>query len=202
MKILVNVFHPDLAASRLNAAWADALESRAGVTVRRLAALYPDRRIDVEAEQALLQAHDRIVFQHPMFWYSVPPLFKQWLDEVLTYGLAYGAGGTQLHGREWLSVVSTGAPADAYQAGGSTGYTVSELLKPLQATAGLIGMTFLPPFVEHGAGAASVQQVADSARRLLRHVESPELDPARQRRRMLEAMAREQQQAMAAALPG
>ena len=56
------------------------------MTVRHLDALYPDRRIYVAAEQAVLMAHDRIVFQHPFYWYSTPPLMKQWLDELLTYG--------------------------------------------------------------------------------------------------------------------
>ena len=105
------------------------------MTVRHLDALYPDRRIDVAAEQAVLMAHDRIVFQHPFYWYSTPPLMKQWLDELLTYGWDYGPGGTQLEGKEWLSAISTGGPADSYTAGGYDTFSMSELLKPLQQTA-------------------------------------------------------------------
>ena len=97
------------------------------MTVRHLDALYPDRRIDVAAEQAVLMAHDRIVFQHPFYWYSTPPLMKQWLDEVLTYGWAFGAvsaqteeaapngaPGTALRGKALWLVVTTGGQEDSY----------------------------------------------------------------------------------------
>ena len=149
MKVLVNVFHPHLEQSTINRRLSERLTRAPGVTVRHVDALYPDRRIDVEAEQAVLLAHDRIVFQHPLFWYSVPPLMKQWLDDVLADGWAYGSG-TALAGKEWLSAISTGGPADSYTAGGYNTYSMSELLKPLQQTANLIGMKFLPPFVLHG----------------------------------------------------
>ena len=78
--IAVNVFHARLEQSAVNRRWAERLARAPGVTVRHLDALYPDRRIDVAAEQAVLMAHDRIVFQHPFYWYSTPPLMKQWLD--------------------------------------------------------------------------------------------------------------------------
>ena len=82
MKTLVNVFHPKLEQSTVNRLWAERLEGLPDVTVRRVYSLYPDGKIDVAAEQAALLAHDRLVFQHPFFWYSVPPLMKQWFDDV------------------------------------------------------------------------------------------------------------------------
>ena len=85
MQVLVNVFHPRLAQSTVNQAWVARLAT-AGVTLRDMYALYPDGKIDIAAEQAALLAHERIVFQHPFFWYSTPPLMKQWLDDVLVYG--------------------------------------------------------------------------------------------------------------------
>lgn len=120
MKILVNVFHPNLAASRVNRRWASALAERPEVTVHRVYERYPDWRIDVEHEKSLLLTHDRIVFQHPFLWYSTPPLMKKWLDDVLTYGWAYGPGGHALRGKAWVSAISTGGPATSYQAGATT----------------------------------------------------------------------------------
>ena len=114
MKILVNLFHPHLDSSRVNRAWARRLAAQPDITVRDIHALYPDGRIDVVAEQKALLAHDRLVFQHPFYWYSVPPLMKQWLDDVLVYGWAYGPGGDALAGKEWVSAISTGGPADSY----------------------------------------------------------------------------------------
>lgn len=191
MKTLVNVFHPRLDQSTVNRRWAEHMAHQPGVTVRHLDALYPDRAIDVAAEQAVLLAHDRIVFQHPLFWYSVPPLMKQWLDDVLTYGWAYGPGGTALAGKEWLSAISTGGPADAYVAGGYNTYSMSELLKPLQQTANLIGMKFLPPFVWHGAVRATPEALAEGVEAYARHALDPLLDPQKRLAGLLKQMEEE-----------
>jgi len=47
-----------------------------------------------------LLEHDRIVLQFPMYWYSMPPLLKKWLDDVLTYNFAYGSKGDKLKGKD------------------------------------------------------------------------------------------------------
>ncbi len=49
------------------------------VTACDMYELYPDFNIDVEAEKA----HDLIISQHPRYWFSCPPLMKQWIDLVL-----------------------------------------------------------------------------------------------------------------------
>ena len=53
--------------------------------------LYPDFKIDVAEEQKHLAAADRIILQFPFYWYSTPALLKQWQDDVLTYGWAFGS---------------------------------------------------------------------------------------------------------------
>ena len=37
-----------------------------------------------------------VVWLQPIHWYSMPPLLKLWLDEVLAFGWAYGPGGDAL----------------------------------------------------------------------------------------------------------
>ncbi|OAM31256.1 NADPH oxidoreductase [Eikenella longinqua] len=177
MKVLVNLFHPHLERSVVNRAWAERLASQLGITLRDLYALYPDGKIDVAAEQQALAEHDRLVFQHPFYWYSTPPLMKQWLDDVLTYGWAYGPGGNALVGKEWLSVISTGGPADSYQAGGYNRFSMSEFLKPLVQTASLLQTVFLPPFIFHGAVVVDSEAVRASADALLDYIRNPLLDP-------------------------
>ena len=177
MKVLVNLFHPHFERSVVNRAWADRLANQPGITLRNLYALYPDGKIDVAAEQQALAEHDRLVFQHPFYWYSTPPLMKQWLDDVLTYGWAYGPGGNALAGKEWLSAISTGGPADSYQAGGYNRFSMSELLKPLVQTASLLQTVFLPPFIFHGAVVADSEAVRASADALLDYIRNPLLDP-------------------------
>ncbi|WP_369588046.1 NAD(P)H-dependent oxidoreductase [Kingella oralis] len=188
MKTLVNVFHPKLAQSTVNRLWAQRLEGLPDVTVRRVYELYPDGKIDVAAEQAALLAHDRLVFQHPFFWYSVPPLMKQWFDDVLTYNWAYGPQGKALAGKEWVSSISTGGPADSYQAGGYNSYSMSEFLKPLQQTANLIQTKFLPPFIFHGAVGASEAAVQQSADNMAAHILDPLLDPQKKLAALLAKM--------------
>ncbi|MDP9043612.1 MAG: NAD(P)H-dependent oxidoreductase [Pseudomonadota bacterium] len=121
------------------------------IAVRDLYSLYPDYLIDVDAEQSLLGRAQLVVWQHPIHWYGMPPLMKLWLDEVLSFGWAYGPGGTALRGKDLWLVVTTGGPADAYRADGDNGYAFSAFLPPYQQTATLCGMRFLPPLVLHGA---------------------------------------------------
>ena len=188
MKILVNVFHPNLEQSKVNLRWVKELEVRNDITINNGYSHYPDWKIDVKREQELLLAHDRIVFQHPFYWYSVPPLMKKWFDDVLTYAWAYGPGGTALQGKEWVSAISTGGPAESYQAGGYNNYSMSELLKPLQQTANLIGAKFLPFFLFQGAVQATQEQIDMSASQYVAHITNPELDPQVRLRRLLSEM--------------
>lgn len=160
MKTTVLVFHPRLnAGSRVNARLVQAARaassSDSSVKVRDMYALYPDFRIDVETEKAALTDADRIVLQFPMYWYSTPALLKQWEDDVLEHGWAYGSTGTALHGKELGVAVSPGAPGDRYDHDGAFHYTVTDLLRPLQATSNLIGTRFLRPFTTTGAMAIS-----------------------------------------------
>ena len=106
--------------------------------------------IDVAHEQSLLLDHDVIVFQYPFYWYSTPPILKQWQDLVLEHGWAYGSSGDALEGKSFLSVISAGGGEPAYCSAGYNRFTVRHLLAPLEQTAQLCGMRFLPPFVVFG----------------------------------------------------
>ncbi|MCU0564731.1 MAG: NAD(P)H-dependent oxidoreductase [Desulfobacterales bacterium] len=127
-RVLINVFHPNLAKSRANRLIVNELRQLPGATVRDIQKAYPDWKIDVAREQELLLAHDLVVFQHPFYWYSCPALMKLWMDEVLTQGFAYPPGvGDSLRGKAWLSSITTGGPWEAYRSGGFNNWTISEL---------------------------------------------------------------------------
>ncbi|WP_454931764.1 NAD(P)H-dependent oxidoreductase [Actinomyces oricola] len=161
MKTLVNVIHPHFEASRVNRALAAAAQEVEHVTVRHLYALYPDGVIDIEAEHVALEAADRIVLQFPMYWYSCPPLLKQWQDEALTHGWAYGSTGKALKGKELLIAVSSGS--SEYGRDGAFTYTVTELLRPFQAMANLCSLTYTEPFATTGARTISEEDLAARA---------------------------------------
>ena len=142
-----------------------------GVTLVDLYAEYPDFRIDVDREQERLLDNDIIVFQHPLNWYSTPAILKEWQDLVLEYGFAYGSGGNKLQGKVFLDALTAGGLEDAYRDKGYNHFTIGQLLQPLEQTANLCGMTWLPPFALFGARLAVEenrvdQHVADWVRTL------------------------------------
>src|SRR5262245_40290652 len=151
--VLVVLAHPALHRSRANAALLRAVGALDWVRVHDLYETYPDYLIDVAHEQDMVRAARALVFQHPLYWYSMPGLLKEWLDLVLTRGFAYGERGNALRDKPWLTVTTAGGPESAYDAGGYNRFTIDELLRPVEATAALCGCRWRPPFVLHGGRA-------------------------------------------------
>lgn len=133
---------------------ADAIAGLDGVSTVDLYAEYPDFQIDIDREQQRLRSHDVIVFQHPLYWYSTPSILKEWQDLVLEYGFAYGSHGTALQGKIFLDALTAGGAEAAYRAEGYNHFTIRELLHPLEQTALLCGMVYLPPFALFGSRTA------------------------------------------------
>lgn len=166
-KVLILVGHPDLSTSKANAALVNAVKDLPHVTVHDLYSTYPDFEINVPAEQALLAEHDVVVFQHPVFWYSVPPLFKKWQDEVFTIPFAFTVDGSesQLHGKKGIVAVTTGVPAEHYTLDGVNGVTIETLLSPWKSTLKLCQFDVLPIFKVHGVVFGGTDQdLANSAK--------------------------------------
>ncbi len=169
-EILVIVAHPEIEQSRANSRLLDAArrlqaESAPGrIEVRDLYALYPDYLIDVPLEQSLLAQARLVVWQQPIRWYGMPPLLKLWLDDVLTFGWAYGPGGTALRGKDLWLVASTGGTEDSYRPDGYNRYFFDAFMPPYEQTAALCGMRFLPPLILHGAIKASNAELEAHAR--------------------------------------
>jgi NAD(P)H dehydrogenase (quinone) len=118
---------------------------------------------DVRAEQEKLLWADTVVFQFPLWWYSMPAILKGWVERVFSYHFAYGVGehsdtrygerfgeGT-LAGRRALLSVTAGGPASHYSPRGING-PIDDLLFPIHH--GILyypGLDVLPPFVVYGA---------------------------------------------------
>ncbi|MES2015546.1 MAG: NAD(P)H-dependent oxidoreductase [Pseudomonadota bacterium] len=137
--------------SRVNRQLAEAARALERVTVHDLYQVYPDFYIDVAAEQARVAAADVIVLLHPIQWYSMPALLKEWLDVVLLPGWAYGEGGNALAGKTFWLVATTGSPAEAYAVDGAHQELFDAFLPPFRQTAALCGMRWEPPLILHGA---------------------------------------------------
>ncbi|WP_211460617.1 glutathione-regulated potassium-efflux system oxidoreductase KefF [Collimonas silvisoli] len=159
-QILILYAHPTPHHSRANRRLAEAAAKVPNVRVHDLYELYPDFHIPVRREQALLAQADLIVFQHPVQWYSMPALLKQWVDSVFTPGWAYGPGGNALRGKDFWLVATTGGSDHSYQAEGHNLFPFSAFLPPFQQTAQLCGMRWLPPHLLFGAHQVSQQALA------------------------------------------
>jgi glutathione-regulated potassium-efflux system ancillary protein KefG len=178
-RVLILFAHPAYEKSRVNVYMADAVRNLDGVTLHDLYEKYPDFFIDVEHEQELLLLHDVVVCQHPFYWYSTPAMVKQWEDLVLTHGWAYGSRGTRLRGKKWLHAITAGGHDDAYRPDGYNRHTFRQLMVPLEQTARLCGMDFLPPFIAagtHGMTRDDMARYANDYRRVVEALRDGTLD--------------------------
>lgn len=107
---------------------------------------------DVVIEQEKLKWADVVIFQFPLWWFSMPAILKGWFDRVYAYGLAYGVGEhSEKHwgdrygqgsfkGKRAMLSVTTGGWESHYSARGING-PIDDLLFPIQH-----GMLFYPGF--------------------------------------------------------
>lgn len=177
MAQVLHVFaHPGLASSRINLALWRAAQAVEGITRVDLYAENPRYAIDIEAEQARLAAHDVIVLQFPLFWYSCPALVKEWIDLVFEHGFAYGEGGDRLRGKALMLAITAGGPPEAYRPEGYQHFSLRTFLTPFEQTARLCQMRFLAPYVQHGALQADPAPHARGFARLLAALRDDRLD--------------------------
>lgn len=157
--------HPYPHRSRSNRVLLEAVRDLPELEVRSLYDLYPDFAIDIDAEQAALARAEIVVWQHPFYWYSVPPLLKLWFDKVLALGFAYGEGGDKLRGKRCQWAITTGGDHAAYGPDGMHNNLLHSFIPPIAQTARFCGMEFQPPFIVHGAGRLGDQTLAGAAAR-------------------------------------
>jgi putative NADPH-quinone reductase len=174
-KTLIIVTHPNLNHSAVNKRWMNELRKVPETyVVHDLYAAYPNGQIDIKSEQQLLEKFDRIVFQFPFYWFNCPPLLKQWLDEVLVEGWAFGSNsGYKLRGKKIALAISTGINKDGYQPTGKYKYTMEQLLAPFELTFDYIRADYRPPFIFYGMELqATTERIDESAQQYLDYLTS------------------------------
>lgn len=118
---------------------------------------------ELAAEQDKLLWADAVIFQFPLWWFSMPAILKGWIERVFAYGLAYGVGVHEgerwgdrygegkLAGRRAMLSITMGGRAPHYSDRGVNG-ALEDLLFPIQH--GILfypGMAVLPPFATYFA---------------------------------------------------
>jgi glutathione-regulated potassium-efflux system ancillary protein KefF len=152
-RILVLYAHAAPETSRVNRRLADAARLVPGVYVHDLYEAYPDFYIDVAREHALLGQAAVVVLLHPIQWYGMPALMKEWCDQVLPdcwSGRGSDNDGVLTGKRCWL-VTSTGSPAADFAPGGRHGHPFELYLAPYRQLAVVCGMEWIAPLVLHDA---------------------------------------------------
>jgi len=158
-KILILFAHPAFQKSRVNRVLIEGIHDIEGITFHDLYQCYPEMDIDVKMEQNLLEDHAIVIFHHPFYWYSTPAILKEWQDLVLEHGWAYGSKGQALKDKLFFNVMTTGGNRMAYQEEGYNRFTIRQLLAPIEQTAWLCKMKFLPPFLVHGTHSILKEEV-------------------------------------------
>jgi NAD(P)H dehydrogenase (quinone) len=128
------------------------------------------QRPEVAAEQDKLLWSDAVIFQFPLWWFSMPAILKGWVDRVFAYGFAYGVGvhdgerwgdrygEGELRGRRAMISTTIGGRAPHYSERGVNG-ALDDLLFPIQH--GIFyypGMDVLPPFTIYQADRLHAEQ--------------------------------------------
>ncbi|KXU82919.1 NAD(P)H dehydrogenase [Paraburkholderia monticola] len=149
-----------------------ALEQRHGYEKKTLAP-------DIQAELEKLEWADLVIFNFPVYWFSMPAILKGWVDRVLISGRCYGGmrfydrGG--LKGKKAMLAMTIGGQQHMLSGDGIHG-ELEDMLRPiLRGTLGYTGMTVLPPFVAWHVPYIKPEQRADMLeqyRQRLRQIDS------------------------------
>lgn len=177
MKTLVIVSHPYFERSAAIKALQQVAGKLPDVTMRNLESIYGNKTaaFDVAAEQRAVEAADRIVFLFPIHWFNMTPMLKAYLNEVWTYGWAFGPNGTALKGKTLQAVVTAGASEHTYSAEGLIESSIDEVLTPLKASALYVGMRYLPPLAFFQATGVDAKTLAVFEQRLKGGLSEPAL---------------------------
>ncbi|MGV8926408.1 MAG: NAD(P)H-dependent oxidoreductase [Ewingella sp.] len=150
---------------------------------------------DIAAEQEKLRWADTVIFQFPLWWFSMPAIMKGWVERVYAYGFAYGVGEHSdthwgdrygegaMAGKRAMLMVTTGGWEPHYSARGING-PIDDLLFPIHH--GILhypGFEVLPPLVYYRTGRvddARFKQIRDELAQRLDTLQSTEPLPFRQ----------------------
>ncbi|PUZ22982.1 flavodoxin family protein [Chitinophaga parva] len=106
---------------------------------------------DLAAEQEKVEWCDLMIWQFPLWWFSVPGILKGWVDRVFAMGRFYGNGRIYgqgvFQGKKAMLSLTTGGDAAHYVAGGTYGDLLN-MLKPIHhGVLAFTGFTVLHPQV-------------------------------------------------------
>lgn len=129
---------------------------------------------DVGAEQRKVEQADLVIFQFPVWWFSMPAILKGWVDRVFARGFAYSTGRKyargHFKGKRALLCLTTGTASTLYEPGGIDG-DLHHILWPIHnGMLAYTGFTVLPPYVAWMPARLSAQERAQHLDDYARHL--------------------------------
>jgi NAD(P)H dehydrogenase (quinone) len=106
---------------------------------------------DIQSEIEKLKWCDLLIFNFPMYWFSVPAILKGWIDRVFVSGFCYGGkrfydqGG--LKGKKGLLAFTLGGREHMFGQNKIHGEMQTMLRPILRGSMAYVGLSVLPPFI-------------------------------------------------------
>jgi len=109
---------------------------------------------EIEAEIRKVEWCDLMIWQFPLWWFSVPAILKGWVDRVFAMGRVYGQGRIYdsgvFRGKRAVLSVTTGGPEASYVRGGFNG-DINAILRPIhRGMLRFVGFDVLAPHIVYG----------------------------------------------------
>jgi glutathione-regulated potassium-efflux system ancillary protein KefG len=179
MKTLILFAHPRLEKSRTNRALLERIPNHPDLflmtfTKHILISMLMLKRKRFVDQNTMLSSG-----QHPFFWYSCPPLLKQWIDWFWNLVGLTDRNGNALKGKIIFNAITTGGSTEAYSHKGHNRFTIKDISTLLIRTASLCNMNYLPPFAVQGTHRLTSDQItmhADQYEKLLQMILHDEFD--------------------------
>ena len=117
---------------------------------------------DIEAEAKKLEWCDVVIFQFPLWWFSMPAPLKGWCDRVLAMNRFYGGGhfyeNGVLKGKKAIISLTTGGPEQAYIKDGFNGDMMGVLRPIHRGIFEFCGLSVLKPEIVYAAAHLTDEQ--------------------------------------------
>jgi NAD(P)H dehydrogenase (quinone) len=117
---------------------------------------------DLETEMDKVEWCDLMIWQFPLWWFSVPAVLKGWVDRVFAMGRFYGSGRFYetgvCKGKRAMLSLTTGGGEEHYRPGGFNGDMMG-ILRPIhRGMLQFVGFEVLAPHIVYGPAHMDDQQ--------------------------------------------
>ena len=167
-KTLIVLAHPDLTRSIANKKLKEEVEKNTDIIVHDIYKEYPNGKINLEKELALLKETGTLILQFPMQWFNCPSLLKEWIDTVFMAAHFTESEDKILANKKIGLAVTTGAPKEVYEG------KLEGILAPFVLSIDYLNAKNIPVFSVHGVmpGKISETEIEENAKKYVEYLKN------------------------------